>query len=103
MKIHQLPIGARFEFEGEEYVKTGPMFGTGKESGQRLIPKYAVLTVLGGEGAAAGGREKSPSREAVARAAEAFHSACRQLVPEERQGELDAARDRFMKALKLAP
>lgn len=25
MKIHQLPMGARFEFEGEEYVKTGPL------------------------------------------------------------------------------
>lgn len=24
MKIHQLPMGARFAYEGEEYVKTGP-------------------------------------------------------------------------------
>jgi hypothetical protein len=46
MKIHQLPPGARFEYEGEEYVKTGPLLGTGK-GGQRLIPKYAVLKVQG--------------------------------------------------------
>ncbi|MCX7162613.1 MAG: hypothetical protein NT083_06165 [Rhodocyclales bacterium] len=31
MKIHQLPQGARFEYEGSEYVKTGPLSGTGKE------------------------------------------------------------------------
>ena len=45
MKIHQLPQGARFEYEDEEYVKTGPLFGTGK-AGQRLIPRYAVLKPL---------------------------------------------------------
>ena len=46
MKIHLLPMGARFVYEGEEYVKTGPLFASGK-GGQRLIPKYAVLTPLG--------------------------------------------------------
>ena len=45
MKIHQLPLGARFEYEGQEYVKTGPLFGTGP-AGQGLIPKYAVLRPL---------------------------------------------------------
>jgi len=33
MKIHQLPQGARFDYEGEEYVKTGPLFATGKGDG----------------------------------------------------------------------
>ena len=47
MKIHQLPIGGRFEYEGVEYVKTAPLFATANGK-QRLIPKYAVLKVLDG-------------------------------------------------------
>lgn len=31
MKIHQLPMGARFEFEGAEYVKTGPLLAARAE------------------------------------------------------------------------
>jgi uncharacterized protein (DUF1330 family) len=47
MKIHQLPMGARFEYEGAEYVKTGPQLASGA-GGQKLIPKYAVLKPLDG-------------------------------------------------------
>lgn len=52
MKIHQLPLGARFAYEGAEYVKTGPQLASGP-SGQRLIPKYAVLAPLDGKASAA--------------------------------------------------
>lgn len=103
MKIHQLPLGARFEYQGEEFVKTGPMFGTAKTGGgQRLIPKYAQLNVLG---------ESSPVREGKARqlpAAEvleafaAFYAVCGQLVPEDQHSKLWAAREHFMKALGQA-
>lgn len=54
MKIHQLPMGARFEYEGQTYVKTGPLLGAGA-GGQRLIPKYAVLKVPDGSAPAARG------------------------------------------------
>lgn len=99
MKIHQLPIGARFEYEGKEYVKTGPMCATGKD-GQRLIPKYAVLKSLGsGTAPSAETHGPSLSRERVVAACERFHAACALLVPEERQDELAAAHADFLKAL----
>lgn len=98
MKIHQLPQGARFEYEGEEYVKTGPLFATGK-AGQRLIPKYAVLKPLG-EVAAIPRKASSDSisRAAVLDGFSTFYTDCKALVPEDRQPVLDAARDRFLKA-----
>lgn len=41
-------MGARFEYEGVEYVKTGPQLASGP-GGQKLIPKYAVLRPLDGK------------------------------------------------------
>ena len=99
MKIHQLPNGARFEYEGEEYVKTGPLFATGK-GGQRLIPKYAVLKPLG---AVAGTGEKSKndalSRPNVLKAFETFYAECQSRLPEDQKLALATARDRFLQAL----
>lgn len=99
MKIHQLPMGARFEYEGEEYVKSGPMFATGK-AGQRMIPKYAVLKPLDPMAAAPepGLHEVVPHAE-VLRAFAAFYARCTALVPEERRGQLEGARGSFLQAL----
>jgi hypothetical protein len=99
MKIHQLPEGARFEYEGEEYVKTGPMFATGR-NGQRLIPKYAVLKPLGA--VADNSREAKRAtlpRAQVLDAFAAFHAECRRLLPEEAQAALETARAQFLKSL----
>lgn len=100
MKIHLLPIGARFELDGEEYVKTGPMLATGK-SGQRFIPKYVVLKPLA-DGAAetATASGAAPAAAAVRQAFDAFYAHCRTLVPAERHAELDAARATFLAALR---
>lgn len=98
MKIHQIPMGAHFEYEGEAYVKTGPLLATGK-GGQRLIPKYAVLKVLGGGEPAPVRKQDSLARDAVLAALEKFSATCAGLVPEERQGELAAARADFLKSL----
>lgn len=96
MKIHQLPMGARFLFEGEEYVKTGPMVAAGK-SGQRLIPKYAVLTPLGEARAEPAAPRDEPLRRAdVLAAFDAFYARCEALVPPERRAELDAQRAAFL-------
>lgn len=100
MKIHQLPQGARFEYEGEEYVKTGPLFATGK-GGQRLIPKYAVLKPLGVvEGIPAKAAGESIPRATVLDGLATYYTDCKVLVPEDKQALLDAARDRFLKALE---
>lgn len=91
-------MGARFEYEGEEYTKTGPQLATGK-SGQRLIPRYAVLKPIGDVAAPRTAPAKSLSRQEVLAAFDTFHAACAALVPEERHGELAAVREEFLKAL----
>lgn len=99
MKIHQLPDGARFEYQGEEYVKTGPLFATGK-AGQRFIPKYAVLKPLGEvKGPATTPKQETLSRANVLGAFEAFYAECRRRVPADHQIALDAAREQFIRSL----
>jgi len=58
MKIHQLPLGARFEYNGQQYVKTGPLVGSG-QAGAKLIPKYAVVKLLD-EGQVSGHADGKP-------------------------------------------
>lgn len=99
MKIHQLPLGARFEYEGEEYVKTGPLTGTGNGK-QRFIPKYAVLKPLGDVGAVVPDeKDGALSRAAVLDAFEGFYAECRALVAADRQAALAEERRRFLQAL----
>lgn len=99
MKIHQLPLGARFEFGGEEYVKTGPLLATGK-AGQRFIPKYAVLKALAEVQAVPQAAGSAPlSRADVLAAFEIFCADCRMLIAEDARPSLESARQRFLKAL----
>ncbi|MBL8491608.1 MAG: hypothetical protein JNM82_12580 [Rhodocyclaceae bacterium] len=100
MKIHQLPMGARFELEGEQYVKSGPLLATGK-AGQRLIPRYAVLKPLDGQVLPAREAGEGPplSRTRVMAALDVLCDRCRGLVPEERRTQLEAARDEFLRAM----
>lgn len=100
MKIHQLPLGARFEYEGVVYVKSGPMMGTGPE-GQRLIPKYVMLNPLDGvPQAAPPPAEGMVSKAQVLAALADYHARCESLVPEAQHLELTAAREAFIQALK---
>lgn len=99
MKIHQLPMGSHFLYQGDEYVKSGPMVATGP-SGQRLIPKHAVLEPLPGTQPfpeQAPGR--IPTREELLRAFDAFYETCRSLVPPEQTNRLDAARTLFLRSI----
>lgn len=98
MKIHQLPEGARFEYQGEEYVKTGPLLGTSK-GGQRFIPKYAVLKPLGEVPVLQKKKAEFLARAEVVAAFQAFHAQCRPLVPVERQDDLDSACRAFIDTL----
>ena len=99
MKIHQLPMGARFEYEGEEYVKTGPLVASGK-GGLRLIPRYAVLKVVGAvEPLAPPTQPAVVPRARVLAAFEAYHARCAALVPADGQDALAAAREDFLGAL----
>ncbi len=97
MKIHQLPLGARFEYQGEEMVKTGPMFASGK-GGQRLIPRHAVLRPL--DPVAAPQSPASPlDRKAVLKAFDAFCATCAPLIDEGASGAFEDARRAFVDSL----
>ena len=38
MRLQDFPIGARFEYEGAIYVKTGPLTASSEQGKQRIIP-----------------------------------------------------------------
>lgn len=83
MKFQMLPIGARFEYQGKVYVKTGPIAASSEEGGQRMIPRYATLRPLDGAMPAPQPRPPRMLDEVVVRAAMAdFHAACARLLDE---------------------
>ena len=102
MKFTQIPLGTRFEFEGKLFSKTGPMTATAEDgSGQRLIPRYAVLKPADGCTPAA---EKAPVKQLdealVIAAFDSFHGSCLRLVDDFSKAELAAARQKFLAALQ---
>lgn len=101
MKIHQLPQGTRFEYQGQTYVKTGPMLATGP-SGQRFIPKYAILRSLDEPNQVAP-QETVPTvdKAEVLKSFECFYAACLALLPPEQHASLQAAREQFLATLNL--
>lgn len=98
MKIHQLPYGARFEYKGEEYVKTGPMFGTGK-SGQQLIPRSAVLKPIGEVNATREENKELVSKTEILYAFDAFYKECQTLVPKQQHAAMESLRNKFLASL----
>ena len=104
MKFQLLAIGARFEFEGKEYVKTGPLTAS-SDGVQRMIPRFAVLKLLD---ASVDPARKTPSKldEAIVLAAfETFYvesTRLLQTLPSDADqartclAELAAARQRFL-------
>ena len=73
MKLQQLAMGARFEYEGVTYVKTGPMTASSDAGGQRIIPRYANLRVL-----------EEPVAESKAPIKGRLEAVLRELTPRER-------------------
>lgn len=112
MKFQLLPLGARFEYEGKAYVKTGPLTAAGDGGGQRMIPRHAVLKPLDGMPAEPPPRAGRKLDEATVRVAlEAFHGECARLLQavaenpdqaETARAVLDAARQRFLDAVACA-
>lgn len=109
MKFSQLPIGARFEFEGKAYVKTGPIAASSEEGGQRMIPRYAVLRPLDGSVPVEPPKSvRTLGAIEVTAAFDAFYRDCGSLLEdtvedddnlEAARRRLSSARDRFFSAL----
>lgn len=98
MKIHQIPLGTRFTYQGQTYVKSGPMVATSENGGMTMIPKYAVLTLDDPQAAVAANNGSMDDSKVLA-AFEAFYATCQSLLPVEQQAALATAREQFLKAL----
>jgi hypothetical protein len=109
MKFQTLGVGARFEYAGEIYVKTGPLTAINESGAPRMIPRFALLRPLD----APAEPPRKPSRtldEAVVMAAfEAFYavclaefeSACRDSTAATAgRARLESARQRFVAAVE---
>jgi hypothetical protein len=100
MKLQHLPIGARFEYEGKVFVKTGPLTASSDQGGQRVIPRYAVLKPLDLPETGSGDARGKLNEAAIKTAFQEFYLTCSQLVDEASRPELERARKRFLAALK---
>lgn len=101
MKLQHLPMGARFEYEGQIFTKTGPMTASAEQGGQRIIPRYATLRPLDAAPAeSARGKSGQVDMLKVQAAFSSFHDTCCELVDESDWPALEAARRAFFAALK---
>lgn len=101
MKFQHLPIGARFEYEGKVYVKTGPIAASSGQGGQRMIPRHAELVPLdGGVQATVPAVGRKLDEAAVLAAFEAFYAESARLLDEPARLSLAEARSRFLAALR---
>lgn len=110
MKFQMLAMGDRFEFDGQVYVKTGPLTAMGESGGQRMIPRYAVLKPLTGAAAPARVASRQLDEAAVLAALADYHQRCAALIARVADAaqapalaaELEAARAACMAALSAA-
>ncbi len=97
MKFQSFAVGARFEFEGKVYTKTGPLTAATEEGGQRMIPRSALLKPLDAPVEPSPRRGRKLDEVAVMNAFEAFHGECERLLAQAagNAADPDAARMRM--------
>ena len=107
MKFKLLTVGQKFKYQDEVYVKTSPIIASNIEtSPNKMIPAYAMVTVLDGTGAEQQSKTKeSVNAKDVLAAFNSFYGKCIKtletndvLVPVIKD-ELDKARDEFIQHL----
>jgi len=112
-KFILLPIGESFEFQGESYVKTGPLTACNQaNNSQRMIPRSALVKTATGTPSPAAAEKSSRQlpEDLVLQAFEHYHKGCIEwlLLTEETNSELasrireamELARQRFFDELK---
>lgn len=101
MKLQHLALGDRFEYNGDVYVKTGPLTAASEKGGQRVIPRSAFLHPVGVVDVAPAVASSSLERQQVAAAFASFYASCSGLVGENDRRELELARQCFLTAVSL--
>jgi hypothetical protein len=76
MKFQMLGVGARFEYAGVNYVKSGPLTAISESGVQRMIPRFALLRPLDGPTETLPKVSRALDEAAVLAAFEAFYAAC---------------------------
>ncbi|KAB2966499.1 hypothetical protein [Zoogloea sp.] len=99
MKINLLPIGARFEYDGQIYTKTGPITATAEKGGQRMIPRHAALRPVDGYTPPPESTTRKLDEKTVLDAFEAYHATALRLAEGLGKAELEQARTKFLAAL----
>ena len=103
MKLQQLPMGARFEYQGVIYAKTGPMMAASENGEKKMIPRYAVLKPLDGVPATPDPASARQLPEPLVIAAfDRFFVSCSRLIDESGRFELARARQDFLNRIKKA-
>ena len=101
MKLQDIPVGARFKYQSRVFVKTWPITATAEDGGQRMIPRYADLRPLDPPPLET---DKRPRRQLdetkVLNAFDAFCRTCLRTADDFSRPELEAARQRFLTAIK---
>ena len=101
MRLQDLPVGARFEYQGKVFVKTGPITAASEAGGQQMIPRYADLRPLDPPPLATDKRPRRRLDETkVLNAFDAFYRTCLRTTDDFSRPELEAARQRFLAELK---
>jgi hypothetical protein len=117
VKFHEISIGQPFNFEGDVYVKTGPVMASRERDGSRRLMRRSSQVTLSDEETCAESVEAATStevltREQVLTAFEAFLGlcdrcledmldACDQRAVEEARRALHRGRNEFIAALSL--
>lgn len=102
MKLQYIEIGARFEYEGKIFVKTGPITAASDDGGQRVIPRSAILKALDVPNStpAPTGRFGRLDRQSVITSFDLFYQTCTRLVETTALEELENARLVFLGSIK---
>lgn len=97
MKLQHLAVGARFEYEGVVYVKTGPLTASSEVGGQRIIPRHATLRPIENAAVDMGtDGKKRVDKIQVIQAFDTFYAHCETLVGDAGRASLAEARARFL-------
>ena len=102
MKLQHLALGARFEYEGRVFVKTGPLTAVAEDGGQQMIPRYAILKPLDlpEPEMAPGVAVRRLEAQKVRKAFDAFYEISRQHCDPAALPTLEAARAEFLTRLR---
>ena len=101
MKLKDIPVETRFEYQGRVFVKTGPITAKAEDGSPRMIPRYAELRPIDPPPIETGGHPGRRLDETkVLNAFDAFYRTCLCTADEFSRPELEAARQRFLADLK---